>query len=88
MAGMIENGGGWEPERGGSIGCANVVEVMRELEVGSTEGGDVKAILGSMGEIGACVMACVMSMGEQDAWGRGAGVQVCIMTSNQGKESN
>ncbi len=40
---------------------------MRELEVGSTEGGDVQAILGSMGETGACVMACVMSMGEQDA---------------------
>jgi hypothetical protein len=36
---------------------------MRELEVGSTEEGDVKAILGSMGE----TEACVMSMGEQDA---------------------
>jgi hypothetical protein len=61
---------------------------MRELEIGSTERGDVKALLGSIGETETCVMACVMLMGEQDVGGRGVRVQVCIMTSNQGRESN
>jgi hypothetical protein len=85
----------------GSIASADMMEEIREFEVGSTEGGDGKTIWGSMGG----TESCVMSMGEHDVEGTDVGVadageidadagetdaevQVCIMTSNQGRESN